>query len=119
MTLLSVTEGDDKPAKYPVMFRAADLMLLSKMDLLAVLDDFDPGKAEHHLRHLANDAPVIQVSAKQADAVSEWLDWLRAEISQQRQRLKDGVSLRPAIQPDGLQLHGSQPKHTHHHHEHG
>ena len=42
VTLLSVTEGDDKPAKYPVMFRAADAMLLTKTDLLAVLDDFDP-----------------------------------------------------------------------------
>ncbi|GAG39956.1 unnamed protein product, partial [marine sediment metagenome] len=41
VALLSVTEGDDKPAKYPVMFRAADLVLLSKSDLLDVLDDFD------------------------------------------------------------------------------
>ncbi len=46
VTLLAVTEGDDKPAKYPVMFRAADLVLLSKSDLLDVLDDFAPEKAE-------------------------------------------------------------------------
>ena len=46
VTLLAATEGDDKPAKYPVMFRAADLVLLSKSDLLDVLDDFSPAKAE-------------------------------------------------------------------------
>ncbi len=43
--LLSVPEGDDKPAKYPVMFRAADLVMLSKVDLLPVLDDFSPQRA--------------------------------------------------------------------------
>lgn len=45
MILLSVTEGDDKPAKYPVIFRVADLVLLTKTDLLPVLDDFDPTRA--------------------------------------------------------------------------
>ncbi|MGB1110501.1 MAG: hydrogenase nickel incorporation protein HypB, partial [Gammaproteobacteria bacterium] len=64
VTLLSVTEGDDKPAKYPVMFRAADLMLITKSDLLAVLDDFDPAKSERQLRELANDAPTITLSAR-------------------------------------------------------
>ncbi len=46
VTLLSVTEGDDKPAKYPVMFRAADLMLITKTDLLPVIEEFDPERAE-------------------------------------------------------------------------
>ena len=45
VTLLSVTEGDDKPAKYPVMFRAADAMLITKTDLLAVIDDVEPDRA--------------------------------------------------------------------------
>ena len=45
IALLSTPEGHDKPAKYPVMFRAADLVLLTKSDLLAVLDDFDPAEA--------------------------------------------------------------------------
>ncbi|MBT8442657.1 MAG: hydrogenase nickel incorporation protein HypB, partial [Gammaproteobacteria bacterium] len=49
VTLLSVPEGDDKPAKYPVMFRAADLVLISKSDLLPVLDDFKPEKAKQYL----------------------------------------------------------------------
>ena len=52
VVLLCVTEGDDKPAKYPVMFRAADLVVLSKTDLLRVLDDFDPERAAANLRAL-------------------------------------------------------------------
>jgi hydrogenase nickel incorporation protein HypB len=113
VTLLSVTEGDDKPAKYPVMFRAADLMLVSKSDLLAVLDDFDPAKAERHLRELASTAPAMQVSARSGDGMQAWLDWLRAEVEAQRERLERGATLRPAIQPDGQRLHA--PGHAHGH----
>ncbi len=85
VTLLSVTEGDDKPAKYPVMFRASDLMLLSKRDLLAVLDDFDPAQARRHLRNLANPAPVIELSAKTGEGLQGWLDWLQQELTACRQ----------------------------------
>src|SRR6202167_5503970 len=52
VTLLSVTEGDDKPSKYPVIFRASDLVVLSKADLLDVLEDFDPARAAEALRAL-------------------------------------------------------------------
>ncbi|HRK96317.1 MAG TPA: hydrogenase nickel incorporation protein HypB, partial [Rhodospirillales bacterium] len=55
VALLSVTEGDDKPAKYPVLFRAADLVLISKADLLAHFDDFDPLRAEAAVRGLASE----------------------------------------------------------------
>ncbi len=85
VTLLSVTEGDDKPAKYPVMFRTSDLMLLSKTDLLAVLDDFDPEQARRHLRNLANPAPVIELSAKTGAGLQGWLDWLQQELTACRQ----------------------------------
>jgi len=81
VTLLSVTEGDDKPAKYPVMFRASSLMLISKSDLLEYLDDFKPDKAERHLRELANDAPSVTLSAKNGDGLSQWLDWIRVEYN--------------------------------------
>jgi hydrogenase nickel incorporation protein HypB len=84
VTLLSVPEGDDKPAKYPVMFRAADLMLLSKADLLPVLDDFSPDNARRHLQELANPAPVIELSAKTGDGLDEWLGWLREALLQRR-----------------------------------
>jgi hydrogenase nickel incorporation protein HypB len=84
VTLLSVPEGDDKPAKYPVMFRAADLMLLSKADLLQVLDDFSPDNARRHLQELANPAPVIELSAKTGDGLDEWLGWLRDALIERR-----------------------------------
>lgn len=84
VTLLAVTEGDDKPAKYPVMFRATDLLLLSKMDLLPFLDDFDPVKALQHFRALANAAPLLPVSAKKKTGMDAWLDWLRRQVSARR-----------------------------------
>ncbi len=105
VTLLSVTEGEDKPAKYPVMFRAADLMLITKSDLLPVLDDFDPDKAEHYLRHLANPAPVFELSARKGEGLEAWLNWLRHELAAHRARVADGQTLRPEVQPDGARLH--------------
>jgi hydrogenase nickel incorporation protein HypB len=80
VVLLSATEGDDKPAKYPVMFRVADLVVLSKSDLLPYLDDFDASRAEAAVRALANPAPVISLSARRADGLEPWLDWLRARL---------------------------------------
>ncbi|MCK5395311.1 MAG: hydrogenase nickel incorporation protein HypB, partial [Gammaproteobacteria bacterium] len=64
VTLLSVPEGDDKPAKYPVMFRTSDLVLISKSDLLPILDDFKPEKAKGYLRDIASTAPVMELSSK-------------------------------------------------------
>jgi hydrogenase nickel incorporation protein HypB len=81
IALLSVPEGDDKPAKYPVMFRTADMVMLSKSDLLPILDDFKPERAEQYLRHLASAAPVIRTSAKSGEGMEEWLNWLRELIS--------------------------------------
>jgi hydrogenase nickel incorporation protein HypB len=86
ITLLSVPEGDDKPAKYPVMFRAADLVLLSKCDLLPVLDDFKPENARRYLRELASDAPVYELSAKSAAGMDTWIQWLLDELAQREQR---------------------------------
>nr|MDP2190940.1 hypothetical protein [Rhodoferax sp.] len=95
----------DKPAKYPVMFRAADVMLLTKTDLLAVLDDFDPDKAEAHLRNLANPAPVMRLSARKDLGMDAWLTWLREQLAAQRARVALGQSRRPAIQSDGMKFH--------------
>jgi hydrogenase nickel incorporation protein HypB len=105
VTLLSVTEGDDKPAKYPVMFRAADAVLLTKSDLLPVLDDFDPARAETYLRNLASTVPLLQLSARKGLGLDAWLQWLRNELAQQRARVIQGQTGRPKIQPDGLVLH--------------
>ena len=81
VTLLSVPEGDDKPAKYPVMFRSADLVLLSKIDLLPVLDDFRPDTARHYLHELANPAPVFELSARNGAGMDQWLHWLREQVA--------------------------------------
>ncbi|WP_127477824.1 hydrogenase nickel incorporation protein HypB [Sulfurivermis fontis] len=99
VVLLSTTEGDDKPAKYPVMFRAADLLLLTKSDLLAVLDDFDPARAEQHLRQLANAAPVLQLSARKGAGMDAWFGWLRAETAARRAAAR---KLRPAERFNGV-----------------
>jgi hydrogenase nickel incorporation protein HypB len=85
IVLLSVTEGDDKPAKYPVMFRTADLVLLTKMDLAQVMDDFDLQRAEAAVRALANAAPVIPLSARKALNLEPWLEWLRGEAARIRE----------------------------------
>ena len=81
VTLLSSPEGDDKPAKYPVMFRAADLMLITKSDLIEILGDFDPGKAETYLRDLANPAPVYPLSSRSGDGLQAWFDWIDAALA--------------------------------------
>lgn len=111
VTLLSVTEGDDKPAKYPVMFRASDLMLLTKTDLLPVLDDFVPEKAINCLRQLANPAPVIQLSARKQQNMQSWLDWLEKAVNEHKQQLQLGEKIIPNTQSDGVRLHS----HTHSH----
>jgi hydrogenase nickel incorporation protein HypB len=101
VTLLSVTEGDDKPAKYPVMFRASDLVLLTKSDFLDMIDDFDVEAAERHVRNLANPAPVLTLSVRRPQSLRVWFEWLDRMLAA-RQR---GESLSPGIQPDGAALH--------------
>ena len=101
VTLLSVTEGDDKPAKYPVMFRAADLVLLSKSDFLDMIDDFDPDKAARHVRELANPADVLTISVRRPDSLQDWYDWLRSTLEARR----SGAALTPRIQADGAASH--------------
>lgn len=84
VALLSTPEGHDKPAKYPVMFRAAELVLITKSDLLEVLGDFDPAEAENYLRQIANPAPVFNVSAKTGKGLDSWLDWIRRGVGERQ-----------------------------------
>jgi hydrogenase nickel incorporation protein HypB len=122
VTLLSVPEGDDKPAKYPVMFRTADLVLCTKSDLLPVLPEFQPQRAERYLRELASAAPFETVSVRGDGGLEPWLHWLQQELVAHHARVELGRSIRPAIQPDGVRLHGEQADAApsgHHHHHHG
>jgi len=78
VALLSVTEGDDKPAKYPTLFRAVDLVLITKRDLLPHVGEFDPARAQRCVRDLANPAPVFEVSSRTQAGLDLWFDWLLA-----------------------------------------
>ena len=108
VTLLSVPEGDDKPAKYPVMFRAADLVLLTKADLLPHLPEFSPQRAERCLRELASEAPFLTLSSRNGEGMADWLDWLREARDSLLVQQAAGTSRRPAIQPDGAALHAAE-----------
>ena len=80
VTLLSVPEGDDKPAKYPVMFRTTDLVVISKSDLLPILDDFKPERAIGYLHDIASTAPVMQLSSKDKSGMLKWIGWINQQI---------------------------------------
>ncbi len=80
VAILSVTEGEDKPLKYPHMFRAAKLILLNKVDLLPHLD-FDIGKAIANIEAVNPDAIVLRVSARSGEGLDRWYDWIRGEMS--------------------------------------
>ena len=77
VVILSVTEGEDKPLKYPDMFHAADLMLLNKCDLLPHLD-FSVDSVIEFAQRVHPGLPVIQLSATQGDGMQAWCDWIMA-----------------------------------------
>lgn len=77
VAILSVTEGEDKPIKYPDMFHAADLMLLNKIDLLPHLQ-FDVARCIDYARRVNPRIRVLQVSATTGEGMEPWYQWLRA-----------------------------------------
>jgi hydrogenase nickel incorporation protein HypB len=95
VALLSVTEGDDKPAKYPVMFRAADLVLVTKADLLDVIDDFSVARARAAVRALGRDTLVRTVKARRSPWIGPWTDWLCQVVEQHRHTLRPAPPARP------------------------
>ena len=88
VVIASTTEGEDKPLKYPHMFRAAELILLNKVDLLPHLH-FDVDRFTAHVRLVNPSAKVLQVSATGGDGLPEWYRWLAAR----------GASARPHPEP--------------------
>jgi len=73
----SVTEGEDKPLKYPLMFRACELVLINKIDLLEHLD-FDVERLEHNVRQVNPDARILRASARTGEGVDAFAEWLAA-----------------------------------------
>lgn len=93
VVVLSVTEGEDKPLKYPDMFRAASLMLLNKCDLLPYLN-FDPALAIQYARRVNPSLQIIQISATSGEGMPAWLDWISNSSPNNEHPIK------PAPNPD-------------------
>jgi hydrogenase nickel incorporation protein HypB len=102
---LSVTEGPDKPVKYPVMFRKADLVLLTKVDLLPHLPNVSAAAVEDALARVMPEPRMLRVSTVTGEGVAEWLEWLE--------------SRRPKPSPAGAHAHDHDHAHGHGHHPHG
>ena len=79
VVVLSVTEGEDKPLKYPAMFHNSDVMLLNKVDLLPHVD-FDVEKCKEMARKVNPDILIFDVSSKTGGGMSDWYEWLAAGI---------------------------------------
>ncbi|MGH8901622.1 MAG: hydrogenase nickel incorporation protein HypB [Egibacteraceae bacterium] len=79
VVIMSVTEGEDKPLKYPHMFRAAQLLILNKVDLLPYVQ-FDTERCVDHARRVNSQLEVFQVSATRGDGLDAWYGWLRKQI---------------------------------------
>jgi hydrogenase nickel incorporation protein HypB len=94
VVLLAVTEGEDKPLKYPVMFHKADLVLISKIDLLPHLPDISLERIVESLQRVMPNPRYIAVSARTGDGIDKWIAWLREQE---------------------LQVAPSEPRHQQHH----
>ncbi|MBA4077108.1 MAG: hydrogenase accessory protein HypB [Cyanobacteria bacterium PR.023] len=79
VVLLSVTEGDDKPIKYPVIFRSCDAVVFTKCDLLPYVD-FDIERAIDNIRVLNEDVETFVVSSKDKTGLTEWNSWLSQKV---------------------------------------
>jgi len=93
VVVLSVTEGEDKPLKYPDMFHSSDLMLLNKIDLLPHLD-FNVERCLDYAHRVNPNIRTFKISATEGDGMDDWLNWLQAA----RDRRK--IQSRKAVVPD-------------------
>jgi hydrogenase nickel incorporation protein HypB len=82
--IFPVTDGEDKPLKYPHIFRAAGLVILSKIDLLPNLD-FAVAEAIDNVAKINPDAAILQVSARSGQGMTDWYDWLRSQFAAAQQ----------------------------------
>ncbi|PNU19407.1 hydrogenase accessory protein HypB [Geothermobacter hydrogeniphilus] len=83
VAVLSITEGEDKPLKYPQMFRAAELVIINKLDLLPHLD-FDLETCRDYLRQVNPQARVIELSCKSGAGMETWYNWLREQVAKKK-----------------------------------
>jgi hydrogenase nickel incorporation protein HypB len=79
MVILSVPEGDDKPLKYPLIFSVCDVLVVSKVDYLA-MSDFDTKVLKERALKLNPKIKIFELSAKTGEGIPAWIEWLRSEI---------------------------------------
>ena len=85
VALLSVTEGEDKPLKYPIMFQQADCLIITKIDLVPYLD-IDLKRIEANIRQINPDVKIITVSAKTGAGLDDWFSWVVSQVGDRHPR---------------------------------
>lgn len=85
VALLSITEGEDKPLKYPIMFQEADCLLITKTDLAPYLD-VDIDRIAANVRQMNPDVTIIAVSTKTGEGLDAWFEWVKSTVSDRSQR---------------------------------
>ena len=108
VVILSVTEGEDKPLKYPDMFHAADLLLINKVDLAPYVD-FDIDAAIEYARRMRPGLPVIRLSATTGDGLDAWIEWLREGAAAARAARDRDVAALTRRAADRKVLHTQNP----------
>lgn len=78
--VLSVTEGEDKPVKYPLMFRVCDVALLNKIDLLDYLD-YDINLARQSIKQINPEMPIFETSSKTGAGMEPWIEWIKTRVA--------------------------------------
>lgn len=78
--ILSVTEGEDKPVKYPLMFRVCDATVINKIDLLSHLEGYNVQDTVDNILSVHPNMPVFQLSAITEDGFMPWIDWVRGQV---------------------------------------
>jgi hydrogenase nickel incorporation protein HypB len=91
IALLSLTEGEDKPLKYPIMFREADCLLITKTDLAPYLD-VDLRQIEANVRQINSTVRIIPVSTKTGEGLDAWFDWVRSTVDRSRQTRDSSIA---------------------------
>ncbi len=80
VALLSVTEGEDKPLKYPIMFQEADCLMITKIDLVPYLD-IEIARIEANVRQMNPNVTIIPISAKTGEGLNTWFNWVLSQVS--------------------------------------
>lgn len=83
VVVLSVTEGEDKPVKYPLMFRVSDVALLNKIDLLPYLD-YDVELAVRNIKKIHSDIALFKTSAVTGDGLEPWIEWIKEKVMKKK-----------------------------------